>query len=39
MDTSESYNLRLSPSEKLTLKHVAESELFEREMVGLPSSA
>jgi hypothetical protein len=32
MDISESPDLRLSPSEKLTLKHVAEGELFEREM-------
>ena len=32
MDTSESCDLRLSPSEKLTLKHVAKGELLEREM-------
>jgi hypothetical protein len=32
MDTSESSDLRLSPSEKLTLKHVAKGELLEREM-------
>jgi ribosomal protein S19E (S16A) len=32
MDTSESSDPRLSPSERLTLKHVAEGELLEREM-------
>jgi hypothetical protein len=32
MDTSESLNLLRSPSERLTLKYVAEGELFEREM-------
>jgi coproporphyrinogen III oxidase-like Fe-S oxidoreductase len=32
MDTSESFNLLLRPSERLTLKHVAEGELLEREM-------
>jgi hypothetical protein len=34
-------NLRLiiSPSERLTLKYVAEGELFERQIDGLPSSA
>jgi hypothetical protein len=32
MDISESPDLRLIPSEKLTLKRVAAGELFEREM-------
>jgi hypothetical protein len=32
MDTSRTPDLALSPSEKLTLKHVAEGELLEREM-------
>jgi hypothetical protein len=32
MDTSESSDPRLSPSERLTLKHVAKGELLEREM-------
>jgi hypothetical protein len=32
MDTSSTPEPRLSPSEKLTLKHVAEAELLEREM-------
>ena len=32
MDTSESFNLLLRTSERLTLKHVAEGELLEREM-------
>jgi hypothetical protein len=32
MDTSESSDPRLSPSERLTLKHVADGKLFEREM-------
>jgi len=32
MDTSKTSELRLSPSERLTLKHVAEGELLEREM-------
>jgi hypothetical protein len=32
MDTSQSSDLGLSPSEKLTLRHVAEGELLEREM-------
>jgi hypothetical protein len=35
MDTFESFNLLLSPSERLTLKHVAKGELFEREMEWL----
>ena len=32
MDTLRTPDLALSPSEKLTLKHVAEGELLEREM-------
>ena len=32
MDTSESTDPRLSPSERLTLKQLAEGELLEREM-------
>jgi hypothetical protein len=32
MGASDTSDLRLSPSERLTLKHVAEGELLEREM-------
>jgi hypothetical protein len=32
MDTPKTSELRLSPSEKRTLKHIAEGELFDREM-------
>ena len=32
MDNPNTTEPRLSPSEKLTLKHVAEAELLEREM-------
>lgn len=32
MDSANTPEPRLSPSEKLTLKHVAEAELLEREM-------
>jgi hypothetical protein len=32
MDTSESSALRLSPSERLTINHVAKGEVLEREM-------
>ena len=32
MNISESPDLRLSPSERLTIKHVAKGEVLEREM-------
>ena len=39
MDNPNTPEPRLSPSEKLTLKHVAEAELLEQRWIGLLSSA